>query len=594
MIVNVIEDDMNLIIKALKEYKGIIVAICICSLLILYNLDHSYLWHDEAQTSTISINTMKYGYPKVWDGVNLLTHLEGNDFNREFAYTAIPWLQFYVCGISLVIFGKTTFAARFPFAVFGIMTLFVVWRLAFVVFKNKKSADITALILSLYVPFLIYSRESRYYTLVFFFSATSTLYYMQLLYQKIKLKRRSIYLSISVILLFSSNYLAGGVWCVTAGLYALKNVKVSIWKRIAVPLIAGVVIVLPYIAYLFNSPGSEVKISKNFSIRFLVFAWKVQTYFLPIISILVIIIAVRILVLIINKKGVRRVFTKRSSFFPIFIAANVIVVSIPEFYILNHYMVSIVIAVPFVLTSIYNYFSRISINLSVIVILLCLFSNLLNVAPYLFMDKDLIKVRDRYTDIGTEESFVFSPDNKKTSIGIAASPYSNADFYIKPLSEFIKDIKIKSYFLMYIDEITHEYNAPNRAIVDILKKYGKPNEIVAVRGIEYETIIFYTGMKVANRMSEKAINSMFYSEMGNPQYKDLTKVPDDEIDWFILHNQGRPLCLDNENYIEENLDEFEIYTADSVDAYISNSPDLDIHNFTTQEEGKPFYILHRK
>lgn len=569
----------------------------LAALLIFWNLDNHYLWHDEAQTATISWNTLKYGYPRVWDGENLLTHLEGNDFNKDFVHIATPWMQFYVCAISLFFFGKTTFAARFPFALIGVIVVLVVWKLAMIVYKKKYAANLTALFLSIYVPFLLYARESRYYSLVFLFTALSTFFYMKLLYEKQNSRKRllvtKISLVASIVSLFFSNYVACGAWGLAAFFHLFFTSKPKKWLSVGTPVLIGCILGAPWLFYLFMEVPSGASISKNITLRFLIFSWKVQTYFLPFITLLFIVLLFKLMAMVM-KKGERKTFTNRSLFFPILVLTNILVVSIPEFYLLNHYLVALVIAIPFILSSLFLYFDRLSRPLAVIILCICLSLNIFNIVPYWLIEKtDFISKMNR-TDFSVGETYIVPPSKEKTVFGLVASPYTEPNFYIKPLKQYLEELKIESYLWKYLIQLTHDYNSPAKAVVKILNEYGNRGEKVAVQGIEYEYIIYYTDMKVVNRLSNKAGTLAFYDSPGNLEYEFLTKAADDEIDWIILQAEGRPLILDDPNYLQKNSRAFKAIPSGVTDLFISNSPDLDYHKFVTDDNGPQFYILHRQ
>lgn len=127
------------------------------------------MWKDEAYTAEVGNNVLQYGYPRAWNGQNMMTGSAGNDFNHHFAIINQGWLQFYIAAISIKLLGKNTLAARFPFALFGMLTLVVIWFLAKQIYHKKNIANLTVFYCCCYIPFLLYVRQVRYYSLVFFF-----------------------------------------------------------------------------------------------------------------------------------------------------------------------------------------------------------------------------------------------------------------------------------------------------------------------------------------------------------------------------------------------------------------------------------------
>lgn len=92
------------------KYKILLLIIVVFSFFILKNLDNSYLWKDEAGTANVAYNTMIKGYPTVYDGKNLLSTSDGNNFNSKLLVSNHEWLQYYICAGSFALLGKTTFA----------------------------------------------------------------------------------------------------------------------------------------------------------------------------------------------------------------------------------------------------------------------------------------------------------------------------------------------------------------------------------------------------------------------------------------------------------------------------------------------------
>lgn len=132
--------------------------------LLTVNLGAPRLWQDEAETALLGRNTLRFGVPRVWDGENLVAQYYSLDFNRQLLHQK-PWLPFYLVAASFAGLGESTLAARLPFALCGLLTLFLTWRLARRLTGDPATALIAALLLSLSLPFLLYSRQCRWYAL---------------------------------------------------------------------------------------------------------------------------------------------------------------------------------------------------------------------------------------------------------------------------------------------------------------------------------------------------------------------------------------------------------------------------------------------
>lgn len=131
-------------------------------ILLLPNLASSgLLWQDEAETAVLGKNILTFGYPKVFDGVNRLN--PGLSHGPYEAWAYHPWLSFYLAALSFWMLGPTTEAARFPFALIGVASLLVTYRLALRLFGSLGVARLASVLTLLSVPLLLHLRQCRYY-----------------------------------------------------------------------------------------------------------------------------------------------------------------------------------------------------------------------------------------------------------------------------------------------------------------------------------------------------------------------------------------------------------------------------------------------
>ena len=133
--------------------------------LLLTNLGTDYLWADEGDTAVLASSIVKFGVPKAWDGVTFTDSDLGARENQELVVVGTPWLQYYVAAASFLLFGQNTLAARLPFALAGLFTVLIGFRLIERLTGDWKAAFCGALLLLSSVQFLLYAREARYYAL---------------------------------------------------------------------------------------------------------------------------------------------------------------------------------------------------------------------------------------------------------------------------------------------------------------------------------------------------------------------------------------------------------------------------------------------
>ncbi|MEO8085708.1 MAG: hypothetical protein ABI763_02750 [Bacteroidota bacterium] len=151
------------------------------------NLSHPLLWNDEGTTAVAGERVLKFGYPKVHDGKNVLYDLNHPDYsigidNQTDAFIAdANWAMYYVAAAGVKVASFTddiymkTAILRFPFALLGFIGLaLLAWNTS-LFFSNKKSglkfliAFASFSLLS--VPLILHLREVRYYSLLIFFLA---------------------------------------------------------------------------------------------------------------------------------------------------------------------------------------------------------------------------------------------------------------------------------------------------------------------------------------------------------------------------------------------------------------------------------------
>ena len=95
--------------------------------LLFFRLDHRPFWQDEAETACLARNVLHYGVPQAFDGTNLISQEEGREFDVDHLWRWSPWLQIYVAAAAFRIGGITTAVGRFPFALFAVACIILVY-----------------------------------------------------------------------------------------------------------------------------------------------------------------------------------------------------------------------------------------------------------------------------------------------------------------------------------------------------------------------------------------------------------------------------------------------------------------------------------
>jgi len=210
------------------------------------NLGNQYLWQDEAETAVLGRHTLQYGFPTASDGVNRIYEPRG--YGPHDAWIYHPWLQFYVVAGSFHLFGESTYAARLPFAVCGLMAIVLTFRLAMRLFGSLSHARVATALLVLNVPFLLYLRQARYYAL-----ATCLALWMVLAYLNWRESRpgADIWLVASSALLFHANH---GVFLPMCGALMVHAIRWRpprfSWRRFGAVLVAVGMLTAPMFWFL--------------------------------------------------------------------------------------------------------------------------------------------------------------------------------------------------------------------------------------------------------------------------------------------------------------------------------------------------------
>ncbi len=143
--------------------------------LLFSRLDKPALWQDEAETALRAVTILETGLPRTHLNGTLVTaqpSLAAHEGNAAGVWTWNTWLPAYLVAGSFAVFGRTPWAARLPFALAALLTLWLSWRLFAaaeddeVVEKRPWSAEAGLAVLATSAPFLLFSRQARYYALV--------------------------------------------------------------------------------------------------------------------------------------------------------------------------------------------------------------------------------------------------------------------------------------------------------------------------------------------------------------------------------------------------------------------------------------------
>jgi 4-amino-4-deoxy-L-arabinose transferase-like glycosyltransferase len=219
----------NKLLKVLTSRNFIIFLILgIGAFLRLYNISGKALWYDEA----CSLSFTGYGWQ------DILTH----------RYMTRP-VYFIILKLWVGLFGSGEFVARLPSAIFGIVSIIIIYKIAKLLF-NQNVGMLSAFFFSI-SPFQIYySRELRNYSLFLLLALLSMFVFIKIL-DRGRAILYSLYVMINILLVYTHPF---GVYIILAQttylLVLFKKVKLdSRW------IMAQIILILFSLLFLFWLSG---------------------------------------------------------------------------------------------------------------------------------------------------------------------------------------------------------------------------------------------------------------------------------------------------------------------------------------------------
>jgi hypothetical protein len=515
----------------LKHFPLFFLAIYSASMIFL-GLSDNVLQVDEGNDTFISTNLLKFGFPTHSDGVNY-TMLWASSHDGLFVYR--PWIPYYIQAFSLSLFGQTTFAARLPFALCGVLSVIFLYLFALKFTGRQFIAFLAAFLLASSIPALIYFRTARYVGLPIFLSILLLSFYIDIYKNK---KWNPLPLTVVSVIYFHTMYVE------FAGMIAGVLIHFFIHYKETLPenrqraaLAAGITGIFCIPWFIFISPmfskvtehlaswSTQIDLSWHGYIkRFLGFLFQVNNYIFPFI----------LLPLLFLRQ--LRPFTKQVSLLLLCIL-TVLLTALPHAMPIQQY-ISASFPLFFLLLAIFivNIFPKYLLAQSLLMTLL-ITSNLVHIS--LFFPLKLI-VKDH-------------------SEWFQKSPYLENTF-----KSLMREIKFRSVYFDYIYEISHDYKGPLDEIVTFFKKNGNLGESCYIDN-EPESLAYYTGMKVIHRDDIK---------------------PQDAPDWIVLRGDYRETVKENSSSkIAQNLRKvlrnhpYSKIELNSPSVRVNNTYDIQIHLF---------------
>ena len=592
--------------KIEKTKIAFIIIVSLMTLLALANISDRTMFVDESIEAMLGKNVLKYGIPKAWDGKNLvMAEVNGNEFNEDFIYVRKNWVSNYIAALgqliantfNLSVYDSVTIM-RILFALIGICGAIGYYYLCREITTDKMIPLIALCFFALSVPLLLYIRSIYYLAPTLTCTIMTIYYYVKFIKEK---KQRYIYLfAIFSVLLFHSFYPYFIITMSTLGIvffffdFDKKILKEKIFKQVIVSISLITILTIPWYVYarLFLSKVERNPIVPISIIveSLLGYLWQIHTYFLPLIPLsgICLYIAIRCRKNIKNEKKTKNIKAcfkelimnrnkyKYSVLVGLQILLNLLLISSTTNFLDTRRLIGAIPFLYFVLAVVVYYIIKNLKSIGYAVFILCLFTNILHISPYLLINA--IKI-----EVFQVESFIKPP-----------LPYFNVDEnWINKktdLEGYLNNIcRIESNIQYYIEEIMNSYDDADKGIIFFLNTYAEPSQKVHIIGYQYETIAYYTDCQVVNRLSPQRdpLPSVFKSYPNAVTYEFLTFCPIEQCDWIIERGEQT-----DTNAIWKNEKLFERYYIDYPDSKPWN--EIWDHSFITDPSFNGVYIYRNR
>lgn len=510
------------------------------SFLALLNIGNRYLWYDEAHTALVGQNVLEYGLPKVWNGEYLITTSNGNDFDDSLIIIKDGFVQYYLAAFGELL--KQWIHPRITFALLGVAGSIVLYLLTKEMTNNVKISLLSMFIYCTSIPIILYIRQVRYYAPSIFFCLLILLtYILSIKYNK---KMYWSLFALSAILLYHTLHLFFMVVMISIFLrYIIFDRSKENFKKIIISLIVVFIFSFPFFLHnqiYLSSVGDQRSSFQGWYFFFLQipgYISQINAYFFPFVSLAIIYFVIGFIDKIFSYKKqaitndgliIRNNKKIDPNLFLILtiVVVNIIIVSAFSVQYATRYLLpSVLMSIILCAYTIEKFLKKDRI-LGVVLSVLLIFTNFLNIIPYVPLKNLDDKTIQNVSVIVKPPVPYFTAQGNFISIDTLTSYLNNKMQY-------------DSYFGNYIQEISSDYDDATEGVIKYLNENAKPGDVVQADDFLSDSIAYYTELKVVNRLKRVGEDDDFwytiYNKLPNvDKYLHLTYYPEELVKWQII------------------------------------------------------------
>ncbi len=264
--------------------------------LFLGGLGSTYLWTDEAQTAQLGVSVLTNGLPLTGSGADSVSADCGRDAGSGGLHLQTPWLQAYVVAPSIALLGKSSIAARLPFALLGFACVPMAAWLVGLAGARARERVLAALLTGTSVYFILHARQARYYALTAFLVLAVAGAYWLFLQRR---RHSELWLGLATTgLVISFDVTALGVLAVILAHGAWRSARTTLprtaeVRRLVAALSLPLVTLLGWLAVASTAPSrNDLSLTSALLIKPIYYAVQLNAHVLPFLIVIPLLIAV--------------------------------------------------------------------------------------------------------------------------------------------------------------------------------------------------------------------------------------------------------------------------------------------------------------